>query len=306
MDRQTWLDQRQGAVLASYDQNAATYDEHGYPATAQQDWVARLLHACPPAAMILDAPCGTGRYFPMVAAAGHRVLGADQSAGMLAKARARGIATALDQVRLQELPYDGAFDAVLTIDAMEHIPPEGWPEVLAHLHRAARPGGLLYLTVEVTTEPVIEDAFAALTRRGLPAVRGEVIDGNVGGYHYYPGPDQVTAWFQAAGLQILDEGYQPEDGWGYRHFLLQAARQSRLCRLLAGGLLRPARNGDRPPRHNCPARLDPPACFRPCRGARRGRPAPRPPPRRRAGRHGSIRRKDRNMTWHDSWTFTST
>jgi len=176
----------------------------------------------------LDAPCGTGRYFPMVAAAGHRVLGADQSAGMLAKARARGIATALDQVRLQELPYDGAFDAVLTIDAMEHIPPEGWPVVLAHLHRAVRPGGLLYLTVEETTEPVIEDAFAALTRRGLPVVRGEVIDGNVGGYHYYPGPDQVTAWFQAAGLQILDEGYQPEDGWGYRHYLLQAARQSRL------------------------------------------------------------------------------
>ena len=86
MDRQTWLDQRQGAVLASYDQGAATYDEHGYPATAQQDWVARVLHACPPAAMILDAPCGTGRYFPMVAAAGHRVLGADQSSGMLAKA----------------------------------------------------------------------------------------------------------------------------------------------------------------------------------------------------------------------------
>src|SRR5262249_41374282 len=65
---------------------------YGYPATAQQDWVARLLRACPPAAMILDAPCGTGQYFSLVAAAGHRVLGADQSAGMLAQARARGIA----------------------------------------------------------------------------------------------------------------------------------------------------------------------------------------------------------------------
>ncbi len=229
MDRQTWLDQRQGAVLASYDQDALIYDDQVYYAQTQQDWVARLLHACPPAAKVLDAPCGTGSYFSMVAAAGHRIVGADQSAGMLAQARARGIAIALDQVRLQDLPYDSDFDAVLTIDAMEHIPPEDWPLVLAGLHRAARPGGLFYLTVEEVAEPVIDDAFATLTRRGLPVVRGEVVDGNVGGYHYYPGPDQVTAWFKATGLHVLDEGFQQEDGWGYRHFLLERAKQSRLA-----------------------------------------------------------------------------
>jgi len=225
MDRQTWLDQRRAAVLASYDQQAPTYDDHGYPAQTQKDWVARLLRACPATAKILDAPCGTGRYFSSVAAAGHRVVGADQSAGMLARARARGIAIALDQVRLQELPYANEFDAVLTIDAMENIPPEDWPLVLANLHRAARPGGLLYLTVEEVAEPVIEDAFAKLSRRGLPAVRGEVIDGDVAGYHYYPRRDRVTGWLHAAELQMIDEGFNQEDGWGYRHFLLQCARQ---------------------------------------------------------------------------------
>ena len=95
MDRQAWLDQRRAAVLASYDQQAPAYDDHPYPTQTQQDWVARLLRACPAAAKILDAPCGTGRYFSMVAAAGHRVVGADQSAAMLAQARARGIAVAL-------------------------------------------------------------------------------------------------------------------------------------------------------------------------------------------------------------------
>jgi SAM-dependent methyltransferase len=225
VDRLTWLDQRRAAVIASYDQDAATYDDQIYHPEAQRHWVARLLHACPAAASILDAPCGTGQYFPIVAAAGHHVAGADQSAGMLAQARARGIAITLDQVRLQDLPYAGEFDAIMTIDAMEHIPPEDWPLVLANLHRAARPGGLLYLTVEEVAGPVIEDALATLTQRGLPAARGEVIDGNVGGYHYYPGRDQAAAWFQAAGLRILDEGYQQEDSWGYRHFLLQAARR---------------------------------------------------------------------------------
>jgi ubiquinone/menaquinone biosynthesis C-methylase UbiE len=226
MDRQAWLDQRCAAVLASYDQEAPTYDDHGYPTQSQQDWVARLLCACPAAAKILDAPCGTGRYFSMVATAGHRVVGADQSAAMLAQARARGIAVALDHVRLQELPYTGEFDAVLTIDAMENVPPEDWPLVLANLHRAARPGGFVYLTVEEVDEPVIEEAFTTLIRRGLPAVRGEVIDGDVAGYHYYPGRDRVTGWLNAAGLQIIDEGFNQEDGWGYRHFLLQNAGSS--------------------------------------------------------------------------------
>ena len=111
---------------------------------------------------------------------------------------------------------------------MENVPPEDWPLVLANLHRAARPGGLLYLTVEEADQPAIEEAFTTLTRRGLPAVRGEVIDGDFAGYHYYPGRDRVTGWLNKAGLQIIDEGFNQEDGWGYRHFLLQSARQQRI------------------------------------------------------------------------------
>jgi SAM-dependent methyltransferase len=83
-----------------------------------------------------DAPCGTGKYFAVLAAAGCRVAGADQSAGMLARARARGIAFSLQRTSLQDLPYAGQFDAVLTIEAMQHIPPGDWPGVLANLRRA--------------------------------------------------------------------------------------------------------------------------------------------------------------------------
>ena len=78
------------------------------------------------------------------------------------------------------------------------------------------------MTVEEVAEPV--RPRLTLTRCQL-AVRGEVTDGNVGGYHYYPGRDRVTGWFHEAGLQIIDEGFSQEDGWGYRHFLLQRARQ---------------------------------------------------------------------------------
>jgi ubiquinone/menaquinone biosynthesis C-methylase UbiE len=181
----------------------------------------RLLQHLPPNSMVLDAPCGTGKYFPIIAAAGHRVAGVDQSAGMLDQARARGIAVSLERMSLQDLSYQHQFDAVLTIDALENVPPEEWPLVLANLHRAVRPGGLLYLTVEEVDDAVIDAAFEELSHHGQPVVRGEVVEGDVAGYHYYPGRDQVLAWLAAEQLELVEEGFKQEVGWGYRHLLLR-------------------------------------------------------------------------------------
>jgi SAM-dependent methyltransferase len=89
VERQVWLAERRAALVAGYDAEAATYGDEEYPWDMQQEWVARVLRLIGPGATVLDAPCGTGKYFPMLAAAGVRVAGVDQSAGMLARARAR-------------------------------------------------------------------------------------------------------------------------------------------------------------------------------------------------------------------------
>jgi cyclopropane fatty-acyl-phospholipid synthase-like methyltransferase len=221
VDRQTWLADRRAAVIATYDDLAATYDQHEYPSDTQREWVARLLHQLPPNSLVLDAPCGTGKYFPLIASRGHRVIGVDQSSGMLSQARQRGIAVSLENVSLQELACAQQFEAVLTIDAMENVAPEEWPRVLANLHRALRPDGVLYMTVEDIDVSQVEDAYTVLRKRGMPAVYGEVIEGDVAGYHYYPGRERVMEWFSAEGLRVLDETYKREDpDWGYHHFLL--------------------------------------------------------------------------------------
>ena len=56
--------------------------------------------------------------------------------------------------------------------------------------------------------------------RLLPAVRGEVIEGDVAGYHYYPDRDLVRGWLVDEGLSVLDEATEPQDGWGYWHLFL--------------------------------------------------------------------------------------
>jgi SAM-dependent methyltransferase len=219
-ERQDWLRGRRAAVAAEYDAEAATYDAEPYPATSHAAFVMRLLETCPPGGTVLDAPCGTGRYFDLVRASGRHVVGIDQSAGMLAEARSKGIAVRLEQVGLQELAFDREFDGAMTIDAMENVAPEDWPIVLANLHRAIRPGGHLYLTVEEVGDADIEAAFAEAQAEGWPALRGEIIEGDTAGYHYYPGRDRVMRWLDAEGLTVVAEGFDQEDGWGYRHFLV--------------------------------------------------------------------------------------
>lgn len=77
MDRATWLAQRRAAVVATYDCGALTYDQHEYPSDTQREWVARLAQRLPVNSLVMDAPCGTGKYFPIVATAGHHVVGVD-------------------------------------------------------------------------------------------------------------------------------------------------------------------------------------------------------------------------------------
>ncbi len=226
MERRVWLAERRAALVVGYDAEAAAYGDDEYPSDMQREWVARVLRLIPLGGTVLDAPCGTGKYFPMLAAAGVRGAGADQSAGMLAKARARGIAFPLEHTSLQELSYASQFHAVLTIDAMQHIPPEDWPGVLANLHRSLRPGGLLYLTVKELQQHHIQQAFESLSARGLPAVRSELVEDDAPGYHYCPGRDQAVDWFWQQGLAIVDEGFRRENGWGYRHFLLRTGAAS--------------------------------------------------------------------------------
>ncbi len=222
IERDAWLRERRAAVEAAYDAESADYDQNPYPVEMQRAFVARLLATCPADGLVLDAPCGTGQYFPLVAAGGCRVVGIDQSAGMLEQAGARGIAVELRQTGLQELAFDGGFDAVMTVDAMENVFPEHWPGVLANLRRALRPGGHLYLTIEEIDDAEIDAAFADLMSRGLPAVRGEVIEGDVAGYHFYPGREQVARWLEAEGLDVVEQDTEPQDDWAYWHLLLRA------------------------------------------------------------------------------------
>jgi SAM-dependent methyltransferase len=201
---------------------APGYDAHwGTINPTHRAMVARILRACPAGARILDAACGTGKYWSLMLAAGADVTGIDQSGGMLRRARAKFPGVPVQKVGLQEMTFNREFDGAVCIDAIENVFPDDWPIVLANLNRALKPGGLLYLTVELPEDDLAE-VFAAAVGAGLPVVSGEYVKG--GGYHYYPDLPQVRRWVQASGFSVSDH----VTGDGYYHFLLQSATPDRI------------------------------------------------------------------------------
>lgn len=220
MERRAWLDGQRASIEERYDRlYSPTFDDDAPISSTHLRFIERLIQSCPPGGAILDAPCGTGRYFEKVLAAGRTVVGIDQSAGMLARARAKHPEVVLEKVGLQELGFEDAFDGAMCVDAMEYVFPEDWPLVLDNLHKAVRGRGLMYLTVEQVDEAEIASVFDEARAEGLPIVYGESL--GRGGYHYYPSPERVSAWLSSEGLEIIAEAVSRAPTYGYLHLLVR-------------------------------------------------------------------------------------
>ncbi len=216
MDRPTWLkEQRRRAEERMDTLFAPIYDQNwgGYINESHRMVLDRFLNLCPPGGTILDAACGTGKYWPIVLASGRTVHGIDQSRQMLLRAQAKFPDMPAEKLGLQEMRFVEVFDGIICMDAMEVVPPEDWPLVMENFHRALKPEGYLYFTVELIDAGELQDALRAARDRGLPVVEGEWAPEDR--YHYYPKIEQVRTWAQAAGFAILEEAV----GDDYHHFL---------------------------------------------------------------------------------------
>lgn len=96
---------------------------------------------------LLEIGCGTGFVLSGIAAAlPHlRLAGSEAAAGGLRFAASRVSGAELMQMDARRIPFEAEFDVVGAFDVIEHI--EDDRAVLREMHRAARPGGGILLTV---------------------------------------------------------------------------------------------------------------------------------------------------------------
>lgn len=159
---------------------------------------------------ILDAGCGTGLCGPLVAPWARQLTGVDLSAGMLSKARNKGVYHALVKAELTAfLSQPGTcWDAIVCADTLCYF--GELSGVMQAAATALRPGGIFVYTVEALADDTTDQA------RILPNGR------------YAHGRAHLDRVGTAAGLQLLearrealrDEAGAPVQGW------LMAVRRS--------------------------------------------------------------------------------
>lgn len=146
---------QQLAVLEGYARWAATYEQdmEGHPlALAEAGAMRALLPPCQ-GITALDAACGTGRYARLLAEEGARpVIGIDQSAAMLERARALSSPHAATELlfrqgSLLDLPLeDHSCNLAVVALALAHLETPQLTQAFAEFSRVLKPGGVLLMS----------------------------------------------------------------------------------------------------------------------------------------------------------------
>ena len=240
MERSEWLKLMQKRAEMLYDRFASRYWETWGLVVGEthREFLQKFLARVPRHGTILSAACGAGRFDGILLDAGHRVVGIDQSAGVLASAKEHHPEVDYKKMALDAMNFQETFDGVICMDAMEHICPEDYPGILLGFQKALKPGGVLYFTADREEEPDfdLQMYFEQGKALGLPIVFGEVADEiafeqamamaqkdvpdeltDKAVYHYYPPLKKVRDWINQAGFEVEEEG----TGSGFHHFVVR-------------------------------------------------------------------------------------
>lgn len=166
-------------TLSVYGKRAQDYADLVQSEGAGTDLKA-FIAALPAAARVLDLGCGPGFASAHMAKAGLRPDPVDASPEMVALARDRfGLPARI--ARFDQIGGENIYDGVWASFSLLHAPRADFPDHLAALHKALRPGGRLYL--------------------GMKLGEGERRDA-IGRFYTFYSEDELRGHLEAAGFTV--------------------------------------------------------------------------------------------------------
>src|SRR5438045_3741867 len=108
LERALWLIEKRSINEQRMDTEFASIYDKEWGATidvTHRIMVEHFLKLCPPSAVLLDAACGTGKYWPILLEHGADITGVDQSRQMLARAHLKYQHVIAAHLGLQEIRY---------------------------------------------------------------------------------------------------------------------------------------------------------------------------------------------------------
>ena len=130
----------------AYDLISQDYDEKYFANPLLTGMFDEWLDGLPNGGHILDAGCGHGE--PVIARLlerGYRVTGTDLSPKMLARAKERFPNVSFVNQMVGEIRYEAEFDGACSLSSLLYLDPIDLSHGIYRLHRALKPGGLLFL-----------------------------------------------------------------------------------------------------------------------------------------------------------------
>jgi SAM-dependent methyltransferase len=141
-----------------YAENAQTYADYWLTPSARRlgDFLALL----PENAEILELGCGNGRDSGFMLERGYRVTPTDGTPELAAVAANR-LGVEVRVLRFEDIEHVEAFDGIWAHACLLHVPRADLSGILARIHRALRPGGVLYASYKAGAEEG-QDEFGRL------------------------------------------------------------------------------------------------------------------------------------------------
>jgi cyclopropane fatty-acyl-phospholipid synthase-like methyltransferase len=192
---------RQGYDAVSYLYRSDNDTPAEYPA-----WLTTLRQRLPASATVLDLGCGCG--IPVAKTltdSGHQVTGVDISEVQINRARHLvPQATFLHADATQITFAEGAFDAVVSLYALIHIPVHTQPQLISRIAVWLRRGGWFLATTGAYAWTGTEDNW---------------LGGNATMWWSHADAATYRMWITHAGLRIESEDFVPEADSGHQLFL---------------------------------------------------------------------------------------
>jgi len=202
-----FIEQRFDRIADSYD---SIYGECGVQHLSSVATIAEFVEG----GELLDAACGTGKYWELLEGSGATVTGFDISPNMLKMAAAAQHSNPTKQGRVERLGsesgWEGKFSGVICVDAMEWIAPERWPEVLRGFRYVTKPGSKIYISREL---PDFDEMLRLLEPAKSPLIEGELAEADL--YSHFATHNQVEQWLANAKFRIDSA----QEGDGYEHLI---------------------------------------------------------------------------------------
>jgi SAM-dependent methyltransferase len=192
-------------VRRGYDAVSARYrgdddvDEH------YAEWETLLRQRVTPGGRVLDLGCGCGVPLARLLSVRYQVVGVDISPVQVGRARRLVPAASFVQGDMTEIDFEaGAFDAVVSLFALIHVPLAEQPAMLRRIAGWLRPGGWLLATVG---------------ERAWTGTEDDWLGGGATMYWSHADADSYRTWLDEAGFVIDVDRFVPEGEGGHRLLL---------------------------------------------------------------------------------------